>query len=417
MLRISLWIGKATLFGLQIFHRRGAALPGLIVEKIYPKFLPDMLASLPDGVVVVSGTNGKTTSTKMLAAILASSGKKVLTNPTGSNFTRGVAASIVAGSTWSGKLDYDIAIIELDEAYAAKFVELVRPRASLILNVMRDQMDRFGEIDHTAQLLEAVVHATTDVVILNKDDKRVNALQSSTQAEVLFFGVSSKLRDVFRSDDELHGEIINADEYAIVELRSMSDEVITLYIDGKTYRYPLSLYGVYNAQNATAVTAMCFALGLHPKDIGRHISTVTPAFGRGERIYVGSKRVILQLVKNPGGFRHALLGGKSIDAHHVMIAINDDYADGRDVSWLWDVDFSSLAQNSIITTGVRAADMALRLQYDEIETLEYERDLKTALKTSLLLTPDDGTLLLYTTYTAMLKLRTLLSEITEVEKI
>lgn len=417
MLRISLWIGKATLFGLQIFHRRGAALPGLIVEKIYPKFLPDMLASLPDGVVVVSGTNGKTTSTKMLAAILASSGKKVLTNPTGSNFTRGVAASIVAGSTWSGKLDYDIAIIELDEAYAAKFVELVRPRASLILNVMRDQMDRFGEIDHTAQLLEAVVHATTDVVILNKDDKRVNALQSSTQAEVLFFGVSSKLRDVFRSDDELHGEIINADEYAIVELRSMSDEVITLYIDGKTYRYPLSLYGVYNAQNATAVTAMCFALGLHPKDIGRHISTVTPAFGRGERIYVGSKRVILQLVKNPGGFRHALLGGKLIDAHHVMIAINDDYADGRDVSWLWDVDFSSLAQNSIITTGVRAADMALRLQYDEIETLEYERDLKTALKTSLLLTPDDGTLLLYTTYTAMLKLRTLLSEITEVEKI
>lgn len=417
MKRLSLWIGKLTLIGLRLFHRRGATLPGLVAEKIYPNFLSDMLVQLPDGVIVISGTNGKTTSTKMLSAILRASGKRVLTNPTGSNFTRGIAASVVAQTSWRGNLDFDIAVIELDEAYAAKFVELVQPRVSLILNVMRDQMDRFGEIDNTARLLDTVVRATTGIVVLNRDDRRVNALRGSAQSEVVLFGVSPDLRDVFRSDDELHGEIYHADEQAAVELQAMQDGSVSLLIEGKKYSYPLSLYGVYNAQNATAVTALCFALGLNPTDIGSYISTVTPAFGRGERIQVGAKRVILQLVKNPGGFRHALLGSEAISDDHVMIAINDDYADGRDISWLWDVDFSLLQNHRITTSGVRAADMALRLRYEDIAVLECEKDLRQALKMTLLQTPAEGTLLIYTTYTAMLKLRNLLSDITEVEAV
>lgn len=417
MLFISLWTGKLTLFLLRIFRRRGAALPGLIAEKIYPHFLSEILAQLPEGVVVVSGTNGKTTSTKMLSSILVASGKRVLTNPTGSNFTRGIAASVIAQSTWRGALHYDIAVIELDEAYAAKFVELVQPRVSLILNVMRDQMDRFGEIDHTARLLETVVRATAGIVVLNRDDGRVNALKKSTNAEVTFFGVAPTLRDVFRNDDELHGDIRHADEYAVAELDAMRDGAISLRIEGKKYVYPLSLYGVYNAQNATAVTACCIALGMHPKDISEYIRSVTPAFGRGERIQVGSKRVILQLVKNPGGFRHALLGADSINDNCIMIAINDGYADGRDVSWLWDVDFSSLQNHNILTTGVRAADMALRLHYNDIPITDIDKDLKQTLKIALLQTPEEGTLLVYTTYTAMLKLRDLLSNITEVERV
>ena len=414
---ISLWLGKFTLFGLRALRRRGATLPGLIAEKVYPHFLPDMLNQLPDGVIVVSGTNGKTTSTKMLSAILQASGKRVLTNPTGSNFTRGIAASVVAQSSWRGILPYDIAVIELDEAYAAKFVKLVQPRACLILNVMRDQMDRFGEIDHTARLLDTVVCATTEIAVLNRDDKRVFALRESAQAEVVFFGVTPELRDIFRNDDELHGEIAHTDIPATVELKAMQDESIMLRIEDKKHQYPLSLYGVYNAQNAAAVTAVCVALGLNPKDIGNYISTVTPAFGRGERIQVGTKRVILQLVKNPGGFRHALLGSESIKDDQVLIAINDDYADGRDVSWLWDVNFSSLMHHAITTSGVRAADMALRLQYDDIATDDIEKDLKQALKMTLLKTPEEGTLLIYTTYTAMLKLRDLLATITEVEAV
>lgn len=417
MLKLSLWIGKCTLVVLQLMGRRGAALPGLIVEKLNPSFMASMLETLPDGVVVVSGTNGKTTSTKMLSAIVAGSGKRVLTNPTGSNFTRGVIASIIAHASWNGALDYDIAIIELDEAYAAKFAEQVTPRVSLILNVMRDQMDRFGEIDHTAKLLRQLVVATTDLVVLNRDDKRVYNLRLSAKAPVEFFGVSHHLRDIFRDDDELHGEISHNRQNALAELVNIDNEKITVSLDGKQCEYSLSLYGVYNAQNACAVIAVCYALGLHPDDIGKSIEAVTPAFGRGERIIAGSQQIVLQLVKNPGGFRHALLGAKTIQDNHVLIAINDDYADGRDVSWLWDVDFTLLKGKSISTTGVRAADMALRLRYEDIVVEDYDQDIATALKEALLRTPEDGTLLIYSTYTAMLKLRRLLAEITEVEEV
>jgi UDP-N-acetylmuramyl tripeptide synthase len=414
---ISLWIGKTTLLILRLFKRRGAALPGLVVEKLDAQFLAHMLAKIPEGVIVVSGTNGKTTSTKMLSAVLEGSGKKVLTNPTGSNFTRGVIASIITHASWNGSLDYDIAVLELDEAYAAKFVQQVSPRISLILNVMRDQMDRFGEIDYTANLLRTVVEKTTEVSILNRDDARILSLQNATNAQTELFGVAPSLRDIFRSDDELHGEISQSNLPALCELQKIDGDKITITIEGKRHTFTLSLYGVYNAQNATAVITACTILGMHPDDIGRYLADVTPAFGRGERIYVGSKRVVLQLVKNPGGFRHALIGAVAVKDDHTMIAINDDYADGRDVSWLWDVDFSMLKDKSVSTSGVRAADMALRLQYEDISVEDYTSDITTSLKDALLRTPEDGTLHIFTTYTAMLKIRQQLSSITEVEKV
>ena len=414
---ISLWIGKSVLLGLKLLNKRGAALPGLVVEKIYPNFLSKMLQTLPEGVVVISGTNGKTTTTKMLSAVLKGTGKKVLTNPTGSNFTRGVVAAIIADASWGGRLRQDIAIIELDEAYASKFVEHISPRMSVILNVMRDQMDRFGEIDHTARLLQNVVNKTTDVVILNRDDSRVYAMRNQTKSQSMFFGVSHDLRAIYRNDDELHGDISKTNTNATVELLGVNDDKIVVKIEEVKYDIRLSLYGTYNAQNACAVIATSLALGLHPSDIVHNITNVTPAFGRGERIYIGEKRIILQLVKNPGGFRHALIGATTVKDDHTMVAINDDYPDGRDVSWLWDVDFSALQGKSISTAGMRAADMALRLQYDEIPVEDYEQNLNTALKQAILKVPDEGTLHVYATYTAMLKLRSLLSTITEVEKV
>jgi lipid II isoglutaminyl synthase (glutamine-hydrolysing) len=414
---ISLWLGKITLALLRVFKKRGAALPGLIVETLDKKFMAHMLNGLPDGVVVISGTNGKTTSTKMLAAILAGSGKKVLTNPTGSNFTRGIIASIVAHASWRGKLNYDIAVIELDEAYAARFVKQVRPRVSLLLNVMRDQMDRFGEIDHTAQLLKDVVEQTTELVILNRDDSRIIALADNAICRVELYGVADSLRSIFRNDDELHSEVITNSTKALCELRSFSDGSITVAVDGKKNDFRLSLYGVYNAQNACAVIATCYAMGLDVDTIERLLKDVAPAFGRGERILIDDKRVILQLVKNPGGFRHALLGAITIADDHTLIAINDAYADGRDVSWLWDVDFSSLKGKSLSTTGVRATDMALRLHYDDIAVEDDDDNISTAFKEALLRTPSQGTLHIFTTYTAMLKLRQLMSTITEVEQV
>jgi UDP-N-acetylmuramyl tripeptide synthase len=173
--------GKLTLLALRLMGRRGNALPGLVVEKLFRGYLPRAMAGLPQGVVVVTGTNGKTTTTKMVATILAQR-FRVLTNDTGSNFVRGAITATVQRASWAGGLPYDVAVFELDEAWAVRFVELVPPRRALLLNVMRDQLDRFGEIDTTARLLGKVAAATTGHVVLNRDDERVAALGDAAAA-------------------------------------------------------------------------------------------------------------------------------------------------------------------------------------------------------------------------------------------
>lgn len=414
---IALLIGKITFVVLRLLHRRGAALPGLVVERLFPHFLAKSLDMLPEGVIIVTGTNGKTTSTKMLTHVLRTE-KKVLTNPTGSNFVRGIVASVIQHSSWFGRLPYDIAVFELDEAYAAKFVKLFQPRAVVVLNVMRDQMDRFGEIDHTARLLTEVVNKATEFVILNQDDPRVFAMKDATKASVYFFGVNQKLRSIFRNDDELHGEVATKlhKTKATALLEGIQGDTAKIMINNQTITAPMTAKGTYNAQNAVAVCATATLLNISVDNIATSISVVKPAFGRGEDMRVGQKRVILQLVKNPGGFRHALLTGSDTGQKATLIAINDDYADGRDVSWLWDVAFNDGGiAGSVIVSGSRATDMALRLHYDDIAVQGVAEDLATALDKSLDSILNNQTLLIYATYTAMLRLRVILSSKTEVE--
>jgi UDP-N-acetylmuramoylalanine-D-glutamate ligase len=172
----------------------GSAFPGLVVEKIDPGFMRRTLTTLPHGVAVVSGTNGKTTTTKMVVELLESQGLKVFTNRTGSNFTRGVAAALLGEVDWRGRLDADVAVLELDEAHAVHFVNSVPPRYCLLLNVLRDQLDRFGEIDKTAQLLQHIAAKTTGTVVLNREDPRVARIAATlTGQEVKYFGLDDSL--------------------------------------------------------------------------------------------------------------------------------------------------------------------------------------------------------------------------------
>lgn len=413
----ALWIGKLTFSLLKLLGRRGAALPGLLVEKIAPGFLNAYLSRLPQGVIIVVGTNGKTTTTKMLSHVLRAK-YRVLTNPTGSNFTRGIVASIVEHAQWSGALAYDIAVLELDEAYAVKFVAQCKPRGVVVLNVMRDQMDRFAEIDQTAKLLENVAQSARDFVVLNADDARIAAIEKSLKVPVYTFGVSMQLRSVFLQDDELHsGPVRVTGSAASVVLASYKAADAVYEIGGTRFSLTLASHGAHNAQNAGAVLAAVQAVGADMAEAVVRLSEVRPAFGRGELFTVGNKKIILQLVKNPGGFRHALLSGEQIDNKTTMVAINDDYPDGRDVSWLWDVDFSSLAGNEIITSGVRAADMALRLKYDDIQTIQHEQGLQKSLIALERRIKAGGVGIIYATYTAMLELRQHMAALTEVEKV
>ena len=458
----------------------GSAFPGLVMEKADPHFMARALAPLPYGVVLVSGTNGKTTTTRMVVELLRGQDLKVFTNPTGSNFTRGVVAALLGAMPLNGRLDADVAVLELDEAHATHFVRTVKPRAALLLNVMRDQLDRFGEIDYTASLLHKVARATTGTVVLNADDPRLAApsFRADLRADVRGFAVSPQLRSVFLSDDELHDSLdgctlgqpkkdaeakadtkaeptteapldsvkepgqgepdaVAADSPAkpaekptqpleiVATLEEMMGRHAVIDLSGRRHEVDFAIPGAHNILNATAAMGLVKELLGERTDeqaLAASAAKVTAAFGRGELLSIDGQEVELGLVKNPAGFRMSLLSAAAVRSQQpplIMIAINDQYADGRDMSWLWDVDFTPLKQAGVsIVTGVRATDMALRLSYDDVAVGKVEADLSQALAQLVKLSREQHRpIRILSTYTAMLELRSLLASYTDVEEV
>jgi UDP-N-acetylmuramyl tripeptide synthase len=400
----------------------GSALPGLFVESIDKDFISTCLSRLPQGVVLISGTNGKTTTTKMVVELLEGQGLKVFTNRTGSNFTRGVAAALLGEVDLKGNLSADVAVLELDEAHAVHFVRSVKPRYSLLLNVMRDQLDRFGEIDTTARMLRSVAEATSDMVVINREDPRLLALSHNLPPEkVSYFGLDPSLKSSFPSDDDMRGSSPSDERppKAVSILEEVDGRKAVLSLDAKKITATLKLEGIYNVFNSVAAVALVRTVIGDQIDTTKLVETlqnITPAFGRGEKLIVDGRPLELVLVKNPGGFR---LGLKSFDpeGYSTMIAINDNYADGRDMSWLWDVDFESLKPAGVsFVTGVRAYDMALRLQYDEVAVSDVQPELSQALRSFIRIT-ESGPMRIYCSYTAMLALRRELGKMTKVEVI
>lgn len=457
----------------------GSAFPGLVMEKADPHFMARALAPLPYGVVLVSGTNGKTTTTRMVVELLRGQGLKVFTNPTGSNFTRGVVAALLGAMPLNGRLDADVAVLELDEAHATHFVRTVKPRAALLLNVMRDQLDRFGEIDYTASLLHKVARATTGTVVLNADDPRLAApsFRADLRADVRGFAVSPQLRSVFLSDDELHDSLdgctlgqpkkdaeAKADTKAepttesespaqpepaepaakpeqaaqpepaeqpaqpleiVATLEEMVGRHAVIDLSGHRHEVDFAIPGAHNILNATAAMGLVKELLGERTDeqaLAASAAKVTAAFGRGELLSIDGQEVELGLVKNPAGFRMSLLSAAAVRSQQpplIMIAINDQYADGRDMSWLWDVDFTPLKQAGVsVVTGVRATDMALRLSYDDVAVGKIEANLSQALAQLVKLSREQHRpIRILSTYTAMLELRSLLASYTDVEEV
>lgn len=443
-------VGKLVRAVSRALHHGGSALPGKVVETLDPGFLARTLGKLPYGVVLISGTNGKTTTTRMVSSMLRDAGLRVFTNPTGSNFTRGVVAALVQKMpVFGAKLDADIAVLELDEAYAVHFVKQISPRYSLLLNVMRDQLDRFGEIDTTAKLLSNVARATKRVVVLNREDPRILALADviSSGASVRYFGLDDSLKSMFPTDDDLHNDLsgdFNGDSrsdsrsdsrnlpQADVVLAKVDGNKADFLIDGNRKTTSVKLRGVYNVFNAAAAATVVRAIlaDAAKKDASftkfnddalmEAISRVTPAFGRGEIIEVNGAAVELVLVKNPIGFRLAL-ASDNVQNHDTMIAICDEYADGRDMSWLWDVDFTCFSGTGVAcVSGTRAWDMALRLQYDKVASRNVNTNLEEDAKAFVngdFSSNAKNAKRIYCTYTAMLRVRAMLGQIASVKDV
>jgi UDP-N-acetylmuramyl tripeptide synthase len=411
--------GKSIKAGLKFRRKGGHTLPGLVVESIFPNYLKKMLDDLPEGVVIITGTNGKTTTTKIVTEILKSNGKKVLTNSTGSNLTRGIVSSVSRHAKISGKLPHDLAVLEVDEAQARRLVQQVKPRWVLALNVSRDQLDRFGEVDTIAAYIGIAMAEATEGIITNARDpqliKNADLVTKQKGTALTFFGAADKLAKYFPSDYELAAvDKVKADKPNVkkidVELYGFAGQAATYKIDGQKYDAKLKLNGQHNYLNGAAALALCRKIlpDAKAEDLVKELSNVELAFGRGEKYRLkNSAEIELVLVKNPASFTQAL-SSYSVKDTNLMIAINDNIADGRDVSWLWDVNFKPLGgQKVAITSGRRAADMALRLYYDDIDTLAIEPNMAKAVKQ---LSESTGPKVILATYTAMMQVYKLLSK-------
>ncbi len=436
--------GKLTRFGLHAAGRGATALPGLVTLQLDPGFIAAVTRSLPHGVALVSGTNGKTTTTRMLSDIARAAGWAPIHNRSGSNLERGIAGALLADATWRAEPRGDLGLFEVDEASLPRVLGRITPRVLVVTNLFRDQLDRYFEIDQLARRIGDAIAGLDPrtIVVLNADDPLVAMLGERHPGTVVYFGVDDPsvggrvpqaISDATRCPrcrTPLHyGRVILAHEgewscpscglarpprdvaATSVQLDASSSEIrLRLPVAGAFDAIRVPLPGLYNAYNALAAIAASRALDIALPTATRALGAFRPAFGRLEELSVDGRVVRLVLVKNPAGFNAAI--GALLETGReprLLAALNDRDADGRDVSWIWDADFESLAPRieHVVATGIRSRDLANRLKYAGVprDRLEAVDDVASAIDRAIGATPRDAELIVVATYTAMLALR------------
>jgi lipid II isoglutaminyl synthase (glutamine-hydrolysing) len=440
---VAVLAGKAT-GRLSRLSRRGGGttFPGDVARAIDPRVLRRLAADLTQGAVLITGTNGKTTTARLVASLLEGQPSRVVANRAGANLIFGATAAAVARAGLDGRLRADWGVFEIDEAALPLAVEEIRPRAVLVNNLFRDQLDRYGELELLARTIQRALEALPPGgrAVLNADDPRVGELgQALTSSTPLWYGIedmrvsvdglphaadartcphcgeSLSFSAVFVGHDG-HYRCPRGDfgrprpEVAGTDVRLDGLERIGLTAAGTRLEVPLG--GLYNAYNLLGAFAVGRSLGLDPGYMARRLASAAPAFGRQERFERDGRRFTIMLAKNPTGFNQILVESERLaGAHHLLLGLNDRVADGRDVSWIWDVDFEVLAGKAqmVVPSGDRAYDMALRLKYAGVDAATPPQpNLGRALDQLIEALPPGGSGHLLCTYTAMLDLRALL---------
>lgn len=458
----ALLAAKLAATGVRRLGRGGTAAPGLIADRIDPDLLTKLASRLDRGAILVAGTNGKTTVSRMLADILTADGARVVHNRSGSNLVRGVAAAFAEQATLSGDPRGNVGVIEADEAAFPELLRRVQPRVVLLNNLFRDQLDRYGELHTVARKWQAALKTLppSATIVANVDDPLIAAVVADVRASVVTFGLDDpnpaiQLKELPHAADTATCRACGASlvydalyvghlgawrcphcgnrrpklDVAGRYVRLHGVESLSMYVElakpaPKTVPVDVRVPGLYNSYNALAATAAARVFQVPTTTIQEALGAFRAAFGRIERATLHGRTLTLALVKNPTGFNevlrmltagHAIEAGEPLLTIPTMIAINDLDADGRDVSWLWDVDFELLAAGDtpLFTAGIRGADMANRLKYAGVEPSRIRQlpaNLPTALERFVASLPEGGTGYILPTYTAMLAVRQALVE-------
>jgi UDP-N-acetylmuramyl tripeptide synthase len=419
----------------------GTTLPGKLLWKLDPSAVARLAERLPQGSALLSATNGKTTTAAMTAEILR--GKvRLAHNGSGANLVSGVASTLLSAD------GAELGLFEVDEAALPQVAELVRPRVLALGNLFRDQLDRYGELELVAARWRKLVHELPPdaQLVVNGDDPQLGDLVRERRDAVVF-GVDDRRHaragGLQHAADSKHcvrcgapyvfhaAYVGHLGDYECtrcghrrpplaiaarsIELHGLESTSFELTAPEGTRQVTLPLPGLYNVYNALAAASLARALGASLDEIAAGLERFGAAFGRFERIVIGDRTLLMLLIKNPAGTNEAIRTLVAGDAPSLaVVALNDAIADGKDVSWIWDVDFEPLLEglDRVIAAGDRAAELALRFKYGGFDpgVIELVPSLERALDRGLELTPAGGQLVVLPTYTAMLELRRIVTE-------
>ena len=420
-------LGKSIeLISKKIVKRSGSTWPGHLALKSNKNFLQKLITKNPNlKLILVAGTNGKTTTTKLLVEILEKNKILVFSNQEGANLLNGIASTFISHAKPNGKIPYDAAILEVDENSLQHITEAITPDAIVVLNLFRDQLDRYGEVNSIAKKWQSALLKIPKKtkLIINGDDPQLRYIGENSGLHSFYFGLDEKFMTAKISSHD--SDFLYCPHCsARLEFKKLSYSHMGLFSCPKckfthkpTQTFPslsnplLGNYNRYNINGAALAAQKVF--GIEPKSIETVLQGFKPAFGRQEEIKVRDKNIFILLSKNPTGFNQSIQAVLSKDKNpQVMLVLNDRIPDGRDISWIWDVDFENLNNSKNITiSGDRALDMAIRIKYTDISESSFtiNERLEDAIHQAIDKTPKEQTLYILATYSGMLETRQILT--------
>ena len=430
----------------------GTALPGLIVERLYPKVLDDLASNFSKKIIVISGTNGKTSTTNILKNIISNNHISVISNYSGSNLKRGIISSYLDSLNIFGKFvkNNSLMILEIDEAILPEICEKIRPSTILLLNLFRDQLDRYGEIEKIREKWLLTFSKSIfeySQLHINADDYLLSDVSQNFAGNVHYYGVDDPLLEDRSSDPTIENNYCycgkkishsvryyahvgkwqcdNCENQRIIPTtvaknikQDLNNVTFNLNSKNESHSFTSSSIGLFSVYNTVAAFSVVLNLGMKIEHLIKGFSSENNVFGRQETFIIDQKRVKLFLVKNPAGLNQVIyaltqknnykdIQGNQFKKLNILFALNNRIEDGKDVSWIYDADIEFLSEHtdSLVVSGMRAEDLALRFIMTNRENPIIEKDLKKSVKLILSKSPPNADIYLLLTYSAMMKYR------------